>query len=479
MDDWVSDEFLELEFGDKRVNKHGKKIIRDLASQPGASIPQVFNTWSETNSCYEFFHNGKVQAEKILTPHRKATIERVKKEPVVLLPQDTSALNYSSKPSIKGLGNIGSSKKTKGYFLHPLLAITPARINLGIIDAKIWTRDLEKKERTDHEAYALPIEEKEKVRWIESYHVACDVAKECSNTQIITIADREGDFAELFEAVQDAQKKNEKYAHIIIRSCHDRAVKSSTDAFDKANENSINEEQKKLEKKLRSKLRLSKPLGEVKFTIPAATNRPARAVTQTLKSAQVTFKKRSTGKNSNYPNVTMNAIMAIEENPPEGIDPLIWIFLTTLPVDTFEQIALIIQYYLCRWEIEVFFKVLKSGCGVEERRLTGGALIPLIAVFLVIAWRIMYAMKIGRTCPEMSCEVIFSVSEWKSVYKILKKEEKLPEKPPSLAVFIKMIGILGGYLNRKNDPPPGPKAMWIGFTRMHDFALAWESFGNF
>jgi len=247
--------------------------------------------------------------------------------------------------------------------------------------------------------------------------------------------------------------------------------------FDETNKNSCNEEQKNCEKKLRNKLKLSEPLGEVKFTIPATTSRPARSVTQTLKSAKVKFKKRSTGKDSNYPSVTINAVMAIEENPPEGIEPLIWIFLTTLPVDTFEQIALVIQYYLCRWEIEIFFKILKSGCNVEERRLTEGAIIPLIAIFLVVAWRIMYVMKMGRSCPEMSCESIFSASEWKSVHKILKKETKLPEAPPSLGVFIKMIATLGGYLNRKNDPPPGPKVMWIGFNRMYDFALAWESFG--
>lgn len=475
MDDWVSDEFSTLKLGDVRVDKHAKKIIGRLASQPGAAITRVFNPWSEAKACYEFFHNGKVNAEKILSPHRKATIERIKKEPVVIVPQDTTALNYSNKLSIKNLGNIGGTK-TRGFFAHPLIAITPLRINLGIIDTKIWTRDLEKKKRSDHEAYALPIEEKEKVRWIESYRIACDVAKECPNTQIITITDREGDFADLFEAVQTAQKENEKYAHIIVRSYHDRAIEPSTDATE--NENSSTGEQEKFEKKLRSKLKLSISLGEVKFTIPATTNQPSRVITQTVKSTKVTFKKRSTGKNSNYQKVTMNAVMAIEENPPEGIEPLMWIFLTTLPVDTFEQAAIVLQYYLCRWEIEIFFKILKSGCDVEERRLTAGAIIPLIAVFLVIAWRIMYAMKMGRTCPEMPCDAIFSTSEWKSVHKILKKEIKIPDEPPTLGVFIKMIGTLGGYLNRKNDPPPGPKAMWIGFNRMYDFALAWETFGH-
>ena len=173
----------------------------------------------------------------------------------------------------------------------------------------------------------------------------------------------------------------------------------------------------------------------------------------------------------------MNAVMAIEENPPEGQEALVWVFLTTLPIDTFEQVALIIRYYLARWEIEIFFKVLKSGCKVEDRRFKEcESLLSLIAVFLIIAWRIMYVLKLGRESPEISCDVIFSEAEWKSVYKITHKKSELPLAPPNLGNFIRMIAMLGGYLNRKNDPPPGPLLMWKGMLRMNDFALAWEVF---
>jgi hypothetical protein len=177
--------------------------------------------------------------------------------------------------------------------------------------------------------------------------------------------------------------------------------------------------------------------------------------------------------------VTINAVMAVEENPPEGVEPLIWVFLTTLPVNTFDEAIAVIQYYLTRWEIEVFFKILKSGCEVEERRFENSeSLASLIGIFLVIAWRVAYAMKLGRNCPEMSAEIIFSSSEWKSVYKVVNKGVKLPEKPPLLGEFIIMIARLGGYLNRKSDPPPGPKAMWVGISRMNDFATAWDAFGH-
>jgi Transposase Tn5 dimerisation domain len=93
----------------------------------------------------------------------------------------------------------------------------------------------------------------------------------------------------------------------------------------------------------------------------------------------------------------------------------------------------IIEYYLCRWEIEIFFKVLKSGCKIEERQLHSILNMEnLIMFFMIISWRIMYVMMIGRSCPEISCEVFFEESEWKSIYKIINKKAELPLTPPKL-----------------------------------------------
>jgi hypothetical protein len=481
MDNWVNDEFFDLSLGDVRVNKSAKKVISELGAQPGASIPQIFETSSEVNFCYNFFHNGKVTAEKILEPHIKRTIERIKSEPVILLPQDTTSLNYSNKLSLEDdLGNI-SGKNNQGLFVHPLLAITPLRVNLGIVDAKIWAREQRSEELTRKEIYSLPIEEKERFRWAESYNVACQIAVECPTTQVITIADREGDFAELFEIVCEATTKD-KFAHIIVRGSHDRAlIDDNSKKLTKKQKDGLTieemekiEEEKKIQIKLKLKLQNSPILGEISFSVPATKNRTARMVTQVIKTAKIKFKKRT----ANGLCVEANVVMAIEESPPEGEPPLVWWFLTTLPIDTFEQATLVIQYYLARWEIEFFFKTLKSGCKVEERALTNGAIIPLISVFLVITWRILYAMKLGRTCPNLSSEALFTSSEWKSVYKVMHKGSKLPESPPLLGEFVVMIARLGGYLNRKNDPPPGPTVMWRGFRKMETLVEAWESFGH-
>ena len=85
-------------------------------------------------------------------------------------------------------------------------------------------------------------------------------------------------------------------------------------------------------------------------------------------------------------------------------------------------------------------------------------------------------MMLGRTCPNISSANLFEECEWKAVFKIVHKNEPIPTEAPPLKDFVRMIAMLGGYIGRNNDPPPGPKVMWKGLTRMADFAMAWEIF---
>lgn len=171
--------------------------------------------------------------------------------------------------------------------------------------------------------------------------------------------------------------------------------------------------------------------------------------------------------------------MAIEENPPEGEEALVWVFITNLPINSFGEVCKIINYYLCRWEIELFFKILKSGCKIEERQLeTTDRMKNLIAIFMILARRVLFTMMLGRVCSDMSAGEVFEEAEWKSVYKIVHKKKALPRKPPKLGEFIIWIAILGGYVKHKEAEPPGVKTMWKGMARMIDFGIAWEAFGR-
>lgn len=462
MVNWTDETFKDLNLGDKRLDARTKKVLESLAKSPGESIPRCFHSWSETLACYRLFNNDRVSPEKLLVPHREATVERMKKEEVILCINDTTSLDFTGKDSIEGLGTL-ETDYTKGLWLHPTIAVTPNRICLGIIKAEIWTRINSIKHRSLKSSLRnnTPIEEKESYRWIQSYYSACDLAERLPETQFISVADRESDIMELLLAAQE-QKRRGRAADLIIRSNHDRRL--------------LNEDSQQNSLTLKKALQQAPSCGEAEFILRSREGKPSRVVKQTIKAIRVTLKpKRIKGKT--YEAVTINAIMAEEINPPEGEDKICWLLLTTLPIDTLENILKVIEYYLCRWEIEVFFKVIKSGCQVEERNLReADRLENMLAMFMIVAWRVMYVMMMGRECPHLSSTTIFKEAEWKAVYKICNKTSPLPDTPPLLGELINMIASLGGYLGRKNDPPPGPKTMWKGMQRMFDFTLAWEAF---
>ena len=130
---------------------------------------------------------------------------------------------------------------------------------------------------------------------------------------------------------------------------------------------------------------------------------------------------------------------------------------------------------LNRWPIENFFKVLKSGCRVEERQFeTLDRELNAIAVYLIAAWRIHLLVHLGREVPELDCNVLFEESEWMSICIVV--DGKAPETTPTLNEFIRKVSSLGGYVNRKKTDP-GYQTLWIGLQRMHDLATAYQAFG--
>jgi hypothetical protein len=455
---WTETEFETLDLGDLRLNRRAIYILESIGLAPGRTIPQSFKSRAEIKACYNFFDNDLVSDEKILLPHTEKTIERIREYPVVLLPSDTTEIDYTAKEAMEGRERL--SNKKKGLWLHSTLAVTPDRLTLGVVDAHFWHRQPEVSE--DSSTYRTardkaPIEEKESYRWLQSYQKACELAREVPETKVINITDREGDMIEIFEEAEE-QKKQGSYAYFIIRSQYNRLL--------------IGEDIKN--NNLWDKLKATPPLGEIEFTIPPTEKRKGRKVKQEFHAVSVTVaSKRKKLK------VKINAIMAIEKEPPEGEKPLIWSFVTNLPIDSFDDVSNIISYYLCRWEIELFFKVLKSGCKIEERQLqTTERMKSLIAIFMVLSWRVMFTMMLGRVSGEMSCAGIFEDAEWKSVCKILNKKKSLPRTPPSLGKFVIMVATLGGYVPQKNGEPPGVKTMWKGMARMIDFAIAWDAFGR-
>ncbi|MCW8177957.1 IS4 family transposase, partial [Verminephrobacter aporrectodeae] len=82
-----------------------------------------------------------------------------------------------------------------------------------------------------------------------------------------------------------------------------------------------------------------------------------------------------------------------------------------------EQAARMIDWYRARWEIEMFFHVLKNGCRIEALQLGSVSKIErAVVLYMVVAWRIARLMRLGRSCPQLDAQLMFEPDEWKAAY---------------------------------------------------------------
>jgi hypothetical protein len=404
--------------------------------------------WSETQAAYRFFDNEKVTAEKVLSPHREATLQRVKQHPVVLCVEDTSELDFTRHAKTEGLGPL-NYELTRGINLHPMIAVTPERLCLGVLGFWRWVRDASNhggKDRQDRLSRVL--EDKESLRWVEGYKSVCALQEEVGETRLVYMADRDSDLFELFEAAESNR------AAWLIRAAQNRAVQGGG--------------------LLRKRVGQSASLGQIEFDLPAGRGRSPRRVVQSVRTARVLLRPPYRP-DKKLPPVEVTVLWALEEDPPAGEDPIDWLLLSSLAVESFADACEKIQWYLCRWQIEVYFHILKNGCKVEQLQLQSRQRLEVaLALYLIVAWRVLYLTRLGRTAPNLSCEVAFSRSEWQAVYWVSQRRAP-PSDPPPLVEILSLVAGLGGYLARKGDGPPGPKTIWIGLQRVRDFVFALEA----
>jgi hypothetical protein len=465
---WAKDEMATADLGDERLNTRVAIVLSTMGSRPNLSIPAGCGGRAEMAAAYRFYDNDKATFEKVLEPHIQRSRERVAAEPVALLVQDTSEMDLTRPGSeVAGAGELDGSRR--GFLLHEMQAFTPQGVPLGTVHAEILNRtegvshaSAAEKRQTNKE---LPIEEKESLRWLTGLREARALAQQTPGTQCICVGDSEADIYELF-----AEERGERPVDWLFRACQDRALISDTP-----------------QRHLRDEVLSTPALYEVELLIrgrqakTAAEDRARRQNRKTRK-AQVEVRAATVTlrppwrPDRKLPPITVNVVLVREAHPPAGEPPVEWILVTTLPIDTLEQVRTIVEYYCVRWDIEVLFRTLKSGCRIEERRFEDvERVLPCLAICLIVAWRTLFVCRMGRDCPDMDCESIFEPSEWKAIWVAI-HGKKPPKKAPRLKDFVHLVAGLGGYVERPKSEP-GTQTLWIGLQRMYDLAWAWDTFG--
>ena len=458
--DWAGEELASAVLHDLRLNNRAIHTLRTLFTQASSSIPAACRTMAEVKGTYRLLANNRVTYQALLTPHFKQTVKRVRAAKIALLISDLTEINLTGKKVAEQLGYIGDNK-TKGLFLQPLLAVTPERIPLGLLDVHTFLRtdiSLSAKQRKH-----IPFIEKETYGWLREYQLACQHAATTPDTQFVYITDRGGCIHELFH--DHHIRAGAGRADFLIRGCAVDRRLSPTDDDDHAQE-----------AHLFAQIATMPILSSITFTLPATEHRAKRAITQQVKAGRVWI-KAPYRKDKSVADAPMNVVALTETEPPAGQEPATWLLFTSLPVDTAEQIETIIDYYLARWEIELFFKVLKSGCQIEELYLQSPqAIYNALALYLIITWRLLWCTRLGGACPALPCTVVYTDDEWQAIYYITEQQEP-PEIVPTLQDITHRIARCGGFLCRPSDGNPGIKTMWIGLRRLYDFVLAFKTFG--
>jgi hypothetical protein len=455
----VAEELFGIDLGDIRLNKRSIQVIEALAANPEASINASCDGWTETVAAYRFFDNDAVTPELILQPHLAATKRRMREHPVVLIPQDTTELDYTQHPPKDA--RCMSYEHRLGLFEHVALAVTPDRLCLGVVGSEFFDREAESLGKTK-ERRTLPIEEKESFRWLKGYRLACQLASECSDTQIVSVADREAD---IYDIYVDAQKQTGPRADYVIRAQEDRSTLEPDPESGPAAYHKVREEVSR-----------SKLLATRTIELSQTPKRAARQAHLEIRAIAVDVKPPHARKHL-LPSVNVNVVLVQEIGGPDDGAEVRWLLITTLPIETIDDVLRIVEYYRARWVVEVFFRILKTGCRVEDIQLeTNARLKRCLAFYKIIAWRVLYLTYLNRTCPKLPCTAVFADCEWKSVWRVVTKKP-LPKKTPTLSKFMELLTQLGGYNNRATEAPPGPQPLWVGIRRMTDFATAWIAFG--
>jgi hypothetical protein len=349
----------------------------------------------------------------------------------------------------EGLGPIGTTADgAQGLIVHSTLAFNVNGTPLGLLDAQCWRRDAKdfgkKTKRKD-----LPIDEKESRKWLDSYRAVAAVQSRCPETLLVSVGDREADLYELFH---EAMIENPNGPALLIRAAQDRRVAG---------------EHKLLWQTLESQV-----LAGIKALQLARTHkRAAREATLEIRYAQVVLRApadKKTPDGQKFPDISLWAVLA-QEKTAAVKEPVEWLLLTSLPVNTVDDALEKLQWYTRRWGIEVYHKTIKSGCRIEERQLcTADRLENCLAIDLVVAWRIYHMTKLAREAPEVSCEVCFEPAEWKAVMIYTQQNKPLIAEPPSLRDIVRRVASLGGFLGRKIDKEPGTQTLWRGLHRVND-----------
>ena len=436
---WAHDELQHANLGDRRLNRRLVTLIETLARHPETSLPQACACWAQTKAAYRFFANERLTPEAILAAHTQATRARLAGQGRILAVQDTTDLTYTAHPATEGLGYL-HNRHMSGFFVHSTLALSTDGVPLGLLDQQMWARP-----RTGygkkHQRRKRPLAQKESLRWLVAE--AASWAHVPTPVEVVLVADREADLYDLFARARPPQ------AQWLVRAAQDRRSEAGA---------------------LFAALEQAPVAGSLVVEVGRRGEQPPRRVQLQVRYRALLL---SAPKDRPGPSVALTGVLVEEGTPPPGQAPICWRLLTSLPVRSLAEAETVVSYYSRRWLVERFHYVLKSGCRVEALQLQQrDRLERAVASYSIVAWRLLALTYQARVAPAASCGEVLEPSEWQVLW--AHHRGVVPAQAPALGEALLLVAVLGGFLGRRGDGPPGVKVLWRGLRRLSDLAQAWR-----
>ena len=308
---------------------------------------------------------------------------------------------------------------------------------LGTIDSWRWAREFR------DEVGVRPEDILESDRWIEGYEREAETAARLPNTRCVYVADRDADIMSLKSRAAELGHT----ADWLIRSKHNRTLPGGRKPW--------------------GSVTAEKPIGEIRFILAARRGVKSRSVHQQLFVKHLSIPNGKKGEDKGT--LKVSCLVAQEINTPKGEKPVQWHLLTNRQIDTLARASELIDWNRARWEIEIFFDILKNACKIEKLQLKSmHKLEVVIALYTVVAWRINRLMRLGQECPELEASLVFEPEEWMAGY--ILNEQKPPNKALAVNEVVRLITALGGFLGQRGDGEPGVKTIWQGMEKVASFA---------
>jgi len=453
---WAEYTFGEVHLGDRRRTERAVKIASAMARNPAASLPAQMQDEAATEAAYRFLQTPDVTYEKLIGPHVAHTRAHASKQQQVLLIQDTTEVDYQQHLATTGLGPIGNGTH-HGYLLQSVLAVVPeSREVLGLMHQEPFLRHPAPKGETRREREQR---ERESQVWERSVQA---IGTPPAGVQWIHVGDRYSDIFSLLSLMRQQQ------CDFVVRAAQDRCVDllvEQTDAPVPPRSHHPRRARQEAEAKpqhLFEVIRGWSAVGEQELHLDATKQSKARVAHVVISFGCLRLLPPQNQQSSELRPLVVWVVRVWEPEPPEGVEGLEWVLLTSVPTATVAQAWERVDWYRARWIIEDYHQGLKTGCSIELRQLQSyEALRRLLGLLAPAAVWLLQLRAAARDGPERLASEILPMDLVQVVALLAKVRVSAAELTAQQCWDT--IARYGGYLRRRSGGPPGWKTLWKGW----------------